>query len=592
MRKIAKEFGLTELIVKCQDHGRMPTLTRRSFMRRLGAGVAFGFASDARPFFTNFASHLVGQPSPDFEEIPSSASGITWVHTAGLSPAMHLPETDGPGCAFLDYDNDGWMDIYLVNSGKCDFYKPAGPLRNALYHNNRDGTFTDVTEKAGVTGNAYGMGVAVGDYDADGFPDLYVTQYAQGILYHNNGDGTFTDVTAKAGVTTPGWSTSAVWFDYDNDGRLDLFVLQFAKLDESVWCGNKLTGERWYCRPTVYKPMPCWLFHNNGDGTFTDVTQQSGIARWPAKGWGVVAADINNDGQMDLFIGNDTVPNFLFVNRGKGRFEEIGALATVGYNPFGLARSGMGVDACDYDQDGWIDLFVSNIDHEMFSLYHNNRDETFTDVAPGLGIASGTMLLSGMGQKFFDYDNDGNLDLLLVNGHPELNVDKMVPGVTYAEPMMLYRNIGRGFEDVSRRSGPIFAKPIAGRGLAVGDFDNDGCVDALVAVNNGAPILLKNNAGRRNHWLGLRLIGRKCNIDAIGAKVSYHAGDLERHQFKVGGGSYLSYHDPRMVLGLGQRTKVDWLEVKWPLPSGKTERFTDVPIDRYITLIEGEGKWK
>jgi len=528
---------------------------------------------------------------PDFDEISPSISGISWVHTAGLSSAMHLPETDGAGCAFLDYDNDGWMDIYLVNSGKCDFYTPPHPLRNALYRNNRDGTFTDVTEKAGVTGNAYGMGVAVGDYDNDGFPDLYVTQYAQGILYHNNGDGTFTDVTAKAGVATPGWSTSAVWFDYDNDGRLDLFVLQFAKLDESIWCGNKLTGERWYCRPTVYQPMPCWLFHNNGDGTFTDVSKRSGIAQFPAKGWGVVAADINNDGWMDLFIGNDTVPNFLFVNRGKGRFEEIGALAAVGYNPFGLARSGMGVDACDYDQDGWIDLFVANIDHEMFSLYHNNRDETFTDVAPGLGIASATTLLSGMGQKFFDYDNDGNMDLLLCNGHPELNVAKMVPGVTYAEPMLLYRNTGRGFENVSKNSGPIFSKLIAGRGLAIGDFNNDGSVDALVSVNDGAPILLRNNAGRRNHWLGLRLVGRKCNRDAVGAKVTYRAGDLERHQFKVGGGSYLSYHDPRMVLGLGQRAKLDWLEVKWPQPSGSSERFKDLPVDRYITIVEGEGKW-
>ena len=558
----------------------------------VGRGTAYSLMPRAVPSFLQAATPSGSKPWPDFEEIPPSASGITWVHTAGLSLSKYLPETAGAGCAFLDYDNDGWMDVYLVNSGKCDFYTPPQRLRNALYHNNRDGTFTDVTEKAGVTGNAYGMGVAVGDYDNDGFPDIYVTQYAQGILYHNNGDGTFTDVTAQAGVSTTGWSTSAVWFDYDNDGRLDLFVLQFAQLDKTIWCGNKLSGERWYCHPSFYKPMPCWLFHNNGDGTFTDVSKASGIDRSLAKGWGVVAADINNDGWMDLFVGNDTVPNFLFVNRGNGRFDEIGGLSGVGYNPLGRARSGMGVDACDYDQDGWMDLFVANIDHEKFSLYHNDRDETFTDVAPAFGIASGTLLLSGMGQKFFDYDNDGNSDLLLCNGHPELNVDKMVPGVTYAEPMMLYRNTGRGFEDVSKQSGPVFSKRIAGRGLAVGDFDNDGSVDALVSVSNDAPILLRNNRGSRNHWLGIHLVGRKCNRDAVGAKMTYRAGDLERHQFKVGGGSYLSYHDPRIVLGLGPRTKIDWLEVKWPQPSGSTERLKNLPIDRYIKIVEGEGQWK
>src|SRR5207244_3414181 len=248
-----------------------------------------------------------------FEEVPPATSCISWVHVSGQSPEMYLPETVGPGCAFLDYDNDGWMDIYLVNSGPCDFYTPATPLRNALYRNNHDGTFTDVTQKAGVPGNAYGMGVAVGDYDRDGWPDLYVTQYPHSILYHNNGDGTFTDVTAKAGVAAPGWATSAVWFDYDNDGRLDLFVCHFVDYskDKLKFCGDKLTGERSYCIPTIYEPMPCWLFHNNGDGTFSDVSKESGIAQSLAKAWGVVAADINNDGLIDLYVTNDTVPNFL-----------------------------------------------------------------------------------------------------------------------------------------------------------------------------------------------------------------------------------------------------------------------------------------
>ena len=530
---------------------------------------------------------------PAFEEVPPSKSGILWTHVGGLSPQMYEPETLGAGCAFIDYDNDGWMDIYLVNSGKCDFYNPVPPLRNALYRNNRDGTFTDVTEKSGVTGNAYGMGVAVGDYDRDGLPDLYLTQYPHSILYHNNGDGTFTDVTAKAGVAAPGWATSAVWFDYDNDGQLDLFVCQFADWNKSKnkFCGNTLTGERWYCKPNVYHPAPCWLFHNNGNGTFTDVSKESGVARSLAKAWGVVACDINNDGLMDLFVSNDTVANFIFANRGKGQFSEIGLLAGVGYNSFGRARSGMGVDAADYDQDGWIDLFVSNVDHEMFSLYHNNKDETFTDVAPSDGIGAATMFMSGWGLKFFDYDNDGELDLLLCNGHPDIDVEKHMQDVQYREPMLLFRNTRRGFQNISKQNGPIFSQRIAGRGMALGDFDNDGSVDVLVAVNNAAPILLRNNAGRKNHWLGVRLIGRKANIDAIGTTVTYQAGNFKRHRFKVGGGSYLSSHDPRVVLGIGQRPKIDSLEVKWPQPGGAVERFTNVPIDRYITIVEGEGKW-
>ncbi len=531
---------------------------------------------------------------PAFEEIPASASGISWVHVNGRSPMAHLPETVGAGCAFFDYDNDGWMDIYLVNSGRCDFYEPPHSLQNALYHNNRDGTFTDVTQKTGVQGDAYGMGVAVGDYDGDGFPDLYVTQYPRSILYHNNGDGTFTNVTTKAGVAAPGWATSAVWFDCDNDGRLDLFVCRFVDYSKTKlkFCGDLISGERHYCIPSIYDPMPCWLFHNNGDGTFSDVSKESGISQSLAKAWGVVAADLNNDGRMDLYVTNDTVPNFLFANRGKGRFEEIGLLAGVGVNAFGKPRSGMGVDAADYDQDGWIDLFEANVDHEMYSLYHNDKNEAFTDLALPTGIGAATRLMSGWGLKFFDYDNDGNLDLLLCNGHPDDTVDKRVEDVKFLEPMLLLHNTGKGFENASQQSGGIFSKPLSSRGMALGDFDNDGSVDVLIAQNNAAPVLVRNNVARQHHWLGVRLVGTKANIDAIGAKLTYQSGDLKRHQFKVGGGSYLSSHDPRMVLGLGKRTKIDWLEIEWPQPSGKTERFTDLPADCYITIVEGQGKWK
>ena len=571
----------------------MSNFSRRRILQLLGLTGLAGTTGSLEPLLAKAAVLAVSNPVAAFEKIPPSVSGITWRHVGGISPEMYTPETLGAGCAFLDYDNDGWMDLYLVNSGKCDFFDPTPPLRNALYHNNRNGTFTDVTEKAGVAGNAYGMGVAVGDYDRDGLPDIFLSQYPRSILYHNNGDGTFTDVTEKAGVVSHGWATSAVWFDYDNDGKLDLFVCQFAKWNKAInkFCGNQLTGERWYCKPNVYDPLPCWLYRNNGDGTLTDVSKESGIAKSLAKAWGVVACDINNDGKMDLFVANDTVANFLFANRGKGRFEEIGTLAGVGYNSFGLARSGMGVDACDYDQDGWVDLFVSNVDHEMFSLYHNNKDETFTDLSPANVIGSTTLMMSGWGLKFFDYDNDGDIDLLLCNGHPDIAVQKHMAGLHYREPMLLFRNTGHALENVSKQSGPIFSQPIAGRGMALGDFDNDGSVDVLVGVNDSAPILLRNNAGRQNHWLGLRLIGTRSNIDAVGALVTYQAGDLKRHVFKVGGGSYLSSHDPRMVLGLGQRKKIDWLEVKWPEPGG-TERFTELPVDRYITIVEGEKKWK
>jgi enediyne biosynthesis protein E4 len=582
-----------EIVIRPIQPHRKYTLSRRRLLQILGcSGLAGAFApTDIRSAGTK-AKGVDFHPA--FEEIPPSVSGISWVHTNGQSPKMYLPETVAPGCAFFDYDNDGWMDIYLVNSGACDFYSPPSPLRNALYRNNRDGTFTDVTQQVGVAGNAYGMGVAVGDYDRDGLPDLYVTQYPRSILYHNNGDGTFRDVTAQAGVAAPGWGTSAVWFDYDNDGHLDLFVCRFVDFSESknIFCGYGPTNKRWYCKPTPYKPMPCWLFHNNGDGAFTDVSKESGIAKSLAKAWGVVAADINNDGWMDLFVANDTVPNFLFANRGKGHFEEIGTLSAVGYNPFGLARSGMGVDAADYDQDGWLDLFVSNVDHESFALYRNTKNESFFDATMASGIASQTNLLSGWGLKFFDYDNDGNLDLLLCNGHPDLMVEDRMQDVTYREPMLLFHNGGARFTNVSAQGGPIFSRNLAARGLAIGDFDNDGSVDALVAVNNGAPVLMRNLAGRQNHWLGVRLVGRKCNIDAIGAKISYQAGDLRRHVCKVGGGSYLSSHDPRIVLGLGQNTKVDWLEVAWPNPSGRTERFVDLPIDRYVTIVEGQRQWK
>jgi hypothetical protein len=531
--------------------------------------------------------------APLFEEIPASVSGITWVHENAMSPDRFLPETLGPGCAFLDYDNDGWMDIYLVNSGPSDFYKPAKPLRNALYRNNRDGTFTDVTEKAGVAGGTFGMGVAVGDFDNDGWPDILVTSYGKCILYKNNHDGTFTDITKKAGLETSGWTTSAVWFDYDNDGKLDLFLCSFVDYGtkDHLSCGDNTLGRHYYCIPRVFRGTASFLYRNNGDGTFTQVQQGTDIAKSLGKGLGVVATDINNDGRIDLFVANDTVQNFLFVNRGpnkngKWQFEEMALAAEVGYSEGGRARSGMGVDAADVFNSGYQDLFVANVDQEMFSLYRNNKNETFRDVAHANGVAQSTRLLSGWGLKFFDYDNDGAVDLILANGHPDDMIENYSAQVKYAEPLLLFHQEEGKLRDVSAESGPAFSKSYPARGLAAGDFDNDGHIDILIGTNGGPPVLLQNHAGAGNHWVGLKLEGVTCNRDAIGAKLRWSADGAVRSKQKNSGGSYLSSHDPREVLGVGKAEKIDWVEITWPKPSTKVQRIENPPVDRYLTVRE------
>ncbi len=514
-------------------------MSRRAMLRLAGAAGLGALAWPRRSLLA--ASAANGNSGPLFEEVPPSASGITWVHTNAMSPERYLPETMGPGVAFLDYDNDGWMDIYMVNSGPCDFYTPPRPLKNALYRNNRDGTFTDVTD--------------------------------------------------KAGVAAPGWTTSAVWFDYDNDGRLDLFLCSFVEfgIGKHVFCGDNKLGRRYYCIPRIFKPTPSRLFHNNGDGTFTETDAGTDIQRSLGKALGVVATDINNDGRLDLFVANDTVQNFLFANRGGGKWEEIGLPSEVGFSANGQARSGMGVDSADFDQDGWQDLFVANVDQEMYSLYRNNRDESFADVAHTNDVAQATRLMSGWGLKFFDVDNDGHLDLFLANGHPDDQIDQYAGQVRYREPLLLFKNDGTRLHDVSKDAGPVFQKPFPARGLAVGDFDNDGRLDVLIGNNGEAPALLKNKAGPENHWVGLRLVGTKCNRDAVGARLRWSVGGVERSRLKTAGGSYLSSHDPREILGLGAATKLDWLEIQWPAPSGRAERFTDIPVDRYLTVIEGKG---
>jgi hypothetical protein len=522
-----------------------------------------------------------------FEEVSASASKITWIHNNAHSPDRQLPETVGAGCAFFDYDNDGWMDVYFVNSGPSDFFVPSTPLKNALYRNNREGTFVDVTDKAGVSGGRFGMGVAAADYDADGNIDLYITNYGSNILYRNNGNGTFSDVTDKAGVSAPGWSTCATWFDYDNDGSLDLFVSSFVFYDktQNPLCTDETLKRRYYCVPRLFKPQPSRLFQNKGDGTFKDVSRESGIADHPGKSFGAVATDVNNDGLIDLFVANDTMPNFLFVNKGGGKFEEVGLAAGVAYGESGRPRSGMGVDAADYDGDGWQDLFVANIDQEFFSLYRNQKELIFTD-QPG-EIAPATQLLSGWGLKFFDYDNDGDPDLLLVNGHPDDMIDSRIPRVRYREEMLMFENAGRAFKDVSAVSGPVFKKVFSGRGMAVGDFDNDGDIDVLTSNNGEPPLLLRNQGGNQNKWVGLNLIATKSNPAAVGALISWQVGNVKRTRLKTSGGSYLSSHDPREILGLGAATKIDFVEIRWP--SGKIDRLESLPLNRYSKVVEGVG---
>jgi hypothetical protein len=418
-----------------------------------------------------------------------------------------------------------------------------------------------------------------------------VTSYGRCILYHNNGDGTFTDVTEKAGVAAPGWTTSAVWFDYDNDGRLDLFVCSFVEfgLAKRIFCGDNKLGRRFYCIPRVFKPTPSLLFHNNGDGTFKEVSGGTAIQKALGKALGVVATDVNDDGLMDLFVANDTVQNFLFINRGKGKWDETALAAEVGFSANGQPRSGMGVDAADFDLDGRQDLFVANVDQEMFSLYRNEGGEFFRDVAHANEIARATRLLSGWGLKFFDYDNDGLVDLFLANGHPDDMVENYSTQVKYKEPLLLFHNGGGKLTNVSSQAGPVFARSFPARGLAVGDFDNDGLVDVLISNNGEAPLLLRNDAGGGAHWVGLKLQGVNCNRDAVGARITWSYGDVQRTRLKTSGGSYLASHDPREVLGLGTNTKLNWIEIRWPQPSGKVERLTGLAIDRYHTVIEGKG---
>ncbi|MGA8224720.1 MAG: CRTAC1 family protein [Candidatus Acidiferrales bacterium] len=663
-----------------------------------------------------------------FHDVTNEA-GIHFHHERAQSPQRLYPETMGAGVAWIDYDQDGYLDAFFVNSGFTPFFHPAQAPQPALYHNNRDGTFTDVTAASGIrTDGTMFFGVAVGDYDNDGYPDIYMTGYRHSVLLHNNGDGTFTDVTEKAGVGNDGnWGTAAGWFDYDRDGLLDLLVTNYVQydVDHPVVCGDWRPGARdapkvsAYCHPDNFPGTSPRLYHNNGDGTFTDVTVKAGLTNKDGKSLAVVLADLDNDGWPDIFIANDTQRNFLYINNGNGTFRDASFTSGAGFSEDGRPEAGMSADAADITNNGLLYLFVSHLDFELNRLYRNNGDGTFTDFTIASGVGQSDILNSAFGARFFDFDNDGWRDLLVVNGHILDNIKLYHPEVAYEEEKKLYRNTGQGrFVEATKSQGDDFRAPRVGRGLAVGDFDNDGWQDFLVSNNGEEAQLFHNDGGwpepltpvhrapveppaasgpasiapctppantsavpaaspvpvpaappaeeeyrpslrpkapvkpappaaapvgpsaapaaaagpssgipcpapsaapssparpadaggmvssdsastsgsaaqnfpERNHWIAVRLIGTKSNRDGIGAHLKLIAGDLTSYDQAKGGMSYLSAQDPRIFFGLGNRARVDSLEIWWP--SGLKETLTNLPVDMFLIVEEGKGSAK
>ena len=556
----------------------MSRISRRELLFGIAAAAAAAPLSRLR----------AASASPGFVDVAASA-GIRFRHDNAASPEKYLIETMGSGCAWIDYDQDGLLDLYLVNGAATHLYKPKSPLRSALYRNNGDGTFTDITEKAGVGAeNLFGMGVAVGDYDNDGYPDLFVCGYGRCILYRNNRDGTFTDVTVKAGVANSGlWASSAAWFDYDNDGRLDLVIANYVDWspERNFYCGDRGPGMRSYCHPDDYHGQPPTLFHNNGDGTFTDVSKTSGLAAKASNGLGVLAFDYDDDGWQDIFIANDSRANSLFHNNRDGTFTECAYIQGVAVSGDGAAEAGMGVDAAD--TGGHLDLAVTHLDTQLARLYRKTAGG-FEDATFASKLSYATYHLSGFGTRFLDYDNDGKVDLFIANGHVLDNISRYHADTSYAEPKLMFRNQGGGvFANVSDQLGPDFQAPRVSRGVAVGDFDNDGRLDILVNNNGEAPQLLRNTVANSNHWLELLLIGSKSNRDAVGARVKLVAGDLVLTAQRMGGGSYQSAQDPRLHFGLGSRIGVDALQIRWP--SGAVTRLAKVKSDQVLAVQEGTG---
>ena len=528
---------------------------------------------------------------PKFIET-SSALGINFRNMASHTSKKYLIETMGAGVALFDYDNDGRLDIFVVNGAPLTDPTPKGaiPLKtgpqywNRLYHQKPDGRFEDVTEKAGLEGLGYGMGVAVGDYDNDGNEDLYVTAYGGNKLYHNNGDGTFTDVTEKAGVGGSGWSTSAAWVDLDGDGFLDLVVLRYLVWDfDDIWCGEHQEGYRAYCHPDYFKPIAPLVFHNGGNGHFTEVTEKIGMAK-PGKGLGLAIADYDRDGHVDLFVANDSMSEFLYHNKGDGTFEEVGLVSGVAVDGEGHAFAGMGVDFADYNNDGLPDLVITDLANQMYALYRNNGDGTFTYESYPSGVGRMSMAHSGWGVRLLDYDNNGWRDLLIAQGHDLDTIELTYPNLRYREPMLLARNTGHSFEDVSAEAGSVFREAWVGRGLAIGDIDNDGRLDAVVTTNDGPLYVLHNATSTPNHWLILKLVGHRSNRDAIGAEVRVVTGRITQIATVTTASSYLSSSDKRVHFGLGTETAAATVEIRWP--SGIRQTLKNVRADQILQVDE------
>ena len=522
----------------------------------------------------------------------TSVSGIHFNYLSSHTSKHYLPETMGPGVALFDYDNDGRLDIFLVNGAPLQDPTPKGSIPqktgpnywNRLYHQKPDGTFEDLTEKAGLQGVGYGMGVAVGDYDNDGYEDLYVTAYGGNKLYHNNGDGTFTDVTEKAGVAGSGWSTSAAWVDLDNDGLLDLVVLRYLQWDfDDIWCGEHKEGYRAYCHPDLFQPISPLVYHNDGNGHFTEVSKKIGLSK-PGKGLGIALADYDRDGHIDLFVANDSMVEFLYHNKGDGTFEEVGLLSEVAVDGDGRTYAGMGVDFADYNNDGFPDLIITALANQRYALYLNGHDSTFSYASFVSGVARATMTHSGWGVRFLDYDNDGWKDLLIAQGHDLDTVELSYPNLHYREPMLLLRNTGKEFVDVSAASGAVFSQPWLSRGMAVGDIDNDGRLDAVVTTNDGPIHILHNETPTQNHWLLLKLVGHKSNRDAIGAEVKLVTAKGPQFATVSTAGSYLSSSDKRVHFGLGSEAAAQSVEIRWP--SGSTQTLKNVRADQILTVDE------
>jgi hypothetical protein len=508
----------------------------------------------------------------------------------------YLVETMGGGVALLDYDNDGRLDIFFVNGAYIANPMPDGKLPdksdpkywNRLYHQNADGTFTDVTERAGLSGvpqNYYGMGVAVGDYNNDGFEDIYVTGYGGNTLYHNNGNGTFTDVTKRAGVGAGGWSASAGFFDYDNDGKLDLFVTRYVDwtFKTNRYCGEQRPGFRAYCHPDNYEGVTNILYHNNGDGTFADVSVKAGVANPKGKGLGVSFADYDGDGFTDIFVANDSVQCFLYHNNGNGTFSEVGLVAGVGYNEDGKTFAGMGTDFSDFDNDGLPDIVVTDLSNERYMLFQNNGDGTFRDITNRSGLGSATLTFSGWSTHFFDYDNDGWKDLFVAQSHVMDTIEKTAPNLRYMEPPLLLRNQAGHFAKVM--AGEAFHKSWAGRGAAFGDIDNDGDLDIVVSNVGQKAYVLRNDGGNRSNWIRIETMGKKSNRDGIGARIKIVAASGSTQYYTVNTAvGYLSASDKRVIAGLGTDPMARLVEIRWP--SGMVQKFENVKARQTLKAIE------